>query len=271
MADLRGKVALVTGAARGQGRAHCLRLARDGATVVALDVCAPVLDGVGYEPATLDDLAETGRLVEAAGGTAMTKQADVRSQADLDAAVAEAIDRYGPIGIVVANAGVVSYARSWELSDEHWQSVLDVNLTGVWRTAKAVIPSMIEAGQGGAMVFISSTAGLRAFPMLAHYAASKHGLVGLMRAMAQELGPYGIRVNSVHPGAVDTVMGRDPDVPERVVPDPDYGLYYRAGKPLPAGIMHADEIAAAVAWLVSDDARFVTGVTLPVDAGSSVR
>ncbi len=268
---LDGKVALITGAARGQGRAHALRLANDGANIVAVDVCAPVLDGVGYQPATPEDLADTARQVEATGRSVIARQADVRQQDALDAAVTEALDRFGRIDIVVANAGVAQYVRSWELSEDDFRTMIDVNLIGAWRTAKAAIPAMIAAENGGSIVFISSTAGLRGIPMLSHYSAAKHGLVGLMRTLAQELGPYMIRVNTVHPGAIETVMGLDPDVPERVVPDPLYGQYYRTSKPMPIGLLAPEDISAAVAWLVSDEARYVTGIAVPVDGGSSVR
>ncbi len=271
MGTLEGKVALITGAARGQGRAHAVRLARDGAHIVAVDICAPVIDTLTYPAATREDLAETARRVESTGRGIIAREADVRSQPALDAAVDEAMDKFGRIDIVVANAGIVQYGPTWELSEDEFREVIDTNLIGAWRTAKAAIPAMIAGERGGSIVFTSSTAGLKGIPMLSHYVAAKHGMVGLMRTLAQELGPYMIRVNSVHPGAVDTPMGADPDVPNRVVADPNYGPYYTAGKPMPIGSLSPEDIANAVAWLVSDDARYVTGVTLPVDGGSAIR
>src|SRR4051812_4327260 len=196
------KVVLITGAARGQGRAHARRFAAEGANVIAVDVCAPVLPDLGYPPATEEDLAETVRLVEQAGRGCVARVADVRDQAGLDAAVREGLDRFGRLDAVVANAGVTSYHLGWEVPEEHWATVLDVNLTGVWRTVKAAVPTMIEAGNGGAITITSSAAGLRGYGYLGHYAATKHGLVGLMRSLAIELGPHDIRVNTVHPGAV---------------------------------------------------------------------
>ena len=174
-----GKVVLITGAARGQGRSHARRFAAEGANIIAVDACAPVLPDVAYEAATVEDLHETARLVEQEGRGIVAHVADVRSQSALDAAVAEGIDRFGRLDVIVANAGVASYHLSWEVPEEHWATVLDVNLTGVWRTVKAGLPAMIEAGNGGAITFISSAAGLRGYSYLGHYAATKHGLVGL--------------------------------------------------------------------------------------------
>ena len=213
MGRFDGKVVFITGAARGQGRAHARRFAAEGANVIAVDVCAPVLPDLGYAAATEDDLAETGRLVEQAGRGCVARVADVREQAGLDAAVAEGLDRFGRLDIVVANAGIASYHLVTEIPEEHWAAVLDVNLTGVWRTVKAAVPPMVSAGNGGAITFTSSAAGLRGYPYLGHYAATKHGLVGLAKSLALELGPDGIRVNTVHPGAVDTPMGNDSTVP----------------------------------------------------------
>ena len=211
-----GKVVLVTGAARGQGRAHARRFAAEGANIIAVDACAPILPDVAYEAATEEDLHETARMVEKEGRGIVAHVADVRNQAALDAAVAEGVDRFGRLDVIVANAGVASYYRTWEVPEEHWAIVLDVNLTGVWRTVKAGLPAMIEAGNGGAITFISSAAGLRGYSYLGHYAATKHGLVGLMRSLTLEVGQYDIRVNTIHPGAVDTVMGHDPDV-QRII------------------------------------------------------
>ena len=271
MGRFDGKVVFITGAARGQGRAHAQRFAAEGADVIATDVCGPVLPDVAYDPATVDDLEETGRLVEKEGRAAVTRVADVRDQAALDAAVAAGLERFGHIDVVVANAGVASYHKTWEVPEEHWATVLDVNLTGTWRTVKAAVPSMIDAGTGGSICLISSAAGLRGYAYLGHYAATKHGLVGLMRTLTLELGPHDIRVNTVHPGAVDTVMGRDPDVPRIVAEDPDVTRAYTGPRPIGGGLQSPDDISDAVLWISSYEARFVTGVALPVDGGSSMR
>ena len=266
-----GKVVLITGAARGQGRAHARRFAAEGANVIAVDACAPILPDVAYEAASVEDLQETARLVEQEGRGIVAHVADVRDQAALDAAVAEGLDRFGRLDVIVANAGVASYHLTWEVPEEHWATVLDVNLTGVWRTVKAGLPAMIDAGNGGAITFISSAAGLRGYSYLGHYAATKHGLVGLMRSLALEVGQYDIRVNTIHPGAVDTVMGNDPDVRRIIAEDPRTTAAYTGQRPLDGGAQKVDDISNALLWISSDEARMVTGITLPIDAGASMR
>jgi NAD(P)-dependent dehydrogenase (short-subunit alcohol dehydrogenase family) len=171
----------------------------------------------------------------------------------------------------VANAGVASYHLTCEVPEEHWATVLDVNLTGVWRTVKAVVPAITDGGEGGAITLISSAAGLRGYAYLGHYAATKHGLVGLMRTLAIELGPAGVRVNTIHPGAVDTPMGHDSDVPRIIEESPRLTWAYQGPRPLGGGAQTPDDISDALLWISSDEARFVTGVTLPVDGGSLVR
>jgi SDR family mycofactocin-dependent oxidoreductase len=265
------RVVLITGAARGQGRAVARRFAAEGANVIAVDVCAPVLPDLGYPAATEDDLAETGRLVEQAGRGCVARVADVRDQAGLDAAVAEGVDRFGRLDYVVANAGIASYHLTLDVPEEHWATVLDVNLTGVWRTVKAGAPAMVAAGNGGVITITSSAAGLRAFPYLGHYAATKHALVGLMRTLAIELGPDGIRVNTVHPGAVDTPMGHDPNVPRLIEESPRLTSSYTSPRPLGGGAQTPDDIADTVLWLSSDEARFITGATIPIDGGTVIR
>jgi SDR family mycofactocin-dependent oxidoreductase len=265
------KVVFITGAARGQGRALARRFAAEGANVIAVDVCAPVLPDLGYPAATEDDLAETGRLVEQAGRGCVTRVADVRQQGALDAAVAEGVDRFGRLDVVVANAGIASYHLAVEVPEEHWAAVLDVNLTGVWRTVKAAVPAIVAGGEGGVITITSSAAGLRAFPYLGHYAATKHALVGLMRTLAIELGPDGIRVNTIHPGAVDTPMGHDPNVPRLIEASPQLTASYTSPRPLGGGAQTPDDIADTVLWLSSGEARFVTGATIPIDGGTVVR
>lgn len=267
MGALDGKVALITGAARGQGRAYAIRMAAEGADIVALDACGPVAP-VGYPPATSDDLAETVAAVEATGRRIVSRVADVRDQAALDDAVAAGEAAFGAVDIAVANAGVSSWGRLWEMSEHQWSSMIDINLSGAWRTFKAVVPGMIARGRGGALVAISSVAGLKALPGQSHYSASKHGLVGLVNAAAVELGEHGIRVNSVHPWAVDTAMMHDPGVPAILEANPRYMASFASVLTEPAAAT-CDDLADAVLWLVSDAARCVTGVQLPVDLGAT--
>ena len=203
---LQGRVAFVTGAARGQGRAHAARLAREGADIIALDICAPVSDSISYSAATPEDLAETVRAVEAEGRKVLARAVDIRDDAAVRQLVADGVEQFGRLDIVVANAGVLSWGRIWELSDEQWNTVIDVNLTGTFHTLRAAIPAMIEAGNGGAIVVVSSSAGLKATPGNGHYSASKHGLTGLTNSLSIELAEYGIRVNSIHPYSIDTPM-----------------------------------------------------------------
>ena len=208
-APLAGKVAYVTGAARGQGRSHCIRLARAGADIVAIDACAPVTEHNGYPPAAPEDLAETVSLVEGEGRKILADEVDVRDAAGQQRVVADALEQFGRLDIVVANAGMLNWGRLWEISAQQWQDTLDINLTGLWNTIKAVVPPMIDAGNGGSIITISSAAGIKAVPGCGHYCASKFGVVGLTNSLAVELGEFGIRVNSVHPYGTDTPMGND--------------------------------------------------------------
>ncbi|WP_433802660.1 mycofactocin-coupled SDR family oxidoreductase [Actinomycetospora sp. CA-084318] len=267
MRRLAGRVALVTGAARGQGRAHALRLAEEGADLVLLDVCDAV-GALGYPPSTPDDLAETVALAEAAGAGVVARQADVRALDAVEAAVAAGTDRFGRLDVVVANAGISAWGRLWEITPEQWQAVLDVNLTGVWHTLRATIPAMIDAGHGGSIVTISSVAGLKALPGQAHYSASKHGLFGLTRTAALELAPYGIRANSVHPWAVETAMAHDDDLTALLRAERHYLRSFAQVLDEPR-VAAPRDIADAVVWLASDESRTVTGVALPVDLGST--
>jgi (+)-trans-carveol dehydrogenase len=272
MGKLDGKVVLITGAARGQGRSHCVRCAEEGADVVALDLAADVAT-VQYPLATEEDLHETARLVEKTGRGVLARKVDVRSQNALDDAVGSALAEFGHIDVVVANAGIASFAPAWELDEQTWQDVIDINLTGVWHTAKAVIPSMIEAGRGGSLILISSVGGLKGIANIAHYAAAKHGLVGLMRTLAIELAAHHIRVNTIHPTNVATPMIHNaatfaalrPDLPNPT--EDDIVEAATEMNLLPVPWVEPGDISNAVVWLGSDDARFVTGVALPVDAG----
>ncbi|AKS34781.1 mycofactocin-coupled SDR family oxidoreductase [Mycolicibacterium goodii] len=264
---LSGKVAFITGAARGQGRAEAVRLAADGADIIAVDLCAQIAS-VPYPLATPDDLATTAELVEEAGGRIVTRQADVRDEPELAAALSAGLDEFGRLDIVVANAGIAPMLSG----PEGWRDVIDVNLTGVHHTVEVAIPTMVEQGDGGAIVLISSVAGLIGIGGgdrgSVGYTAAKHGVVGLMRAYANHLAPHSIRVNSIHPTGVDTPMidneftrGWLARVTEET------GRPVDMGNALPVQAIRAEDVANAVAWLVSDQARYVTGVTLPVDAG----
>ncbi|MEU7046136.1 mycofactocin-coupled SDR family oxidoreductase [Streptomyces varsoviensis] len=275
MSRVAGKVALVTGAARGMGRSHAVRLAQEGADIVAVDLCAD-LDSTPYPGANSQDLTSTTKLVEQTGRRILARRADTRNFKELQDVVDEAIAEFGHIDVVCANAGMSSFGFSWELSEESWQEILDVNLTGSWKTVKAVIPHMIERNEGGSLVFISSTAGLIGVPTMSHYTASKHGVVGLMRALAVELAPHNIRVNSVNPGNVDTPMVNNAPMrklflPEVSDPTPEAANdVMREMSALPVGWLDSQGVSEAVLYLASDAARHVTGITLPVDAGMSL-
>jgi SDR family mycofactocin-dependent oxidoreductase len=263
-----GKVALITGAARGQGRSHALRLAAEGADILAIDICAPV-DHVDYATATGDDLTTTARMVEEAGARVVTRTVDVRDASGLTAAVAEGAAALGGLDIAVANAGVCSIQRWDEVTPELWNTVIGINLTGVWNTCTAAIPHLLEAG-GGSMILISSTAGLKGQPFLTPYVASKHGLVGIMRSLANELASKHIRVNSLHPTGVDTPMLNGmTGLTERIEASPDVGSLFLNS--LPVDLVQAADVSNAVLFLASDEAKYVTGLTMTVDAGASAR
>ncbi|KPI20343.1 Carveol dehydrogenase [Actinobacteria bacterium OK074] len=262
----RDKVVFVTGAARGQGRAEAVRFAAEGADIIALDICAD-LPTTNYPGATPEDLAETARLVEKLGRRVRTHRADVRDFPAVRAALEESVRELGRLDVVVANAGMTTIGRTWEIDLEHWQATIDINLTGAFHTVKAAVPLMIEQGTGGAIVFTSSVAGLRGLPLLADYVAAKHGVTGLAKTLANELGPYRIRVNSVHPHGVATQLVTG--IRELIEEDPQLGTFYQGV--LPDGVSEAEDIAAAIAWIASDEARHITGIQLPVDLGRTNR
>jgi SDR family mycofactocin-dependent oxidoreductase len=264
---LQGRVAFITGAARGQGRAHAIRLARAGADIIALDICAPVSDSISYPAATPDDLAETVRAVEAEGRKMLARAVDIRDDAGLRQLVADGIEQFGRLDILVANAGVLSWGRIWELTDEQWDAVIGVNLSGTWRTLRAVIPAIIEAGNGGSIVVVSSSAGLKATPGNGHYSAAKHGLVGLTNSLAIELAEFGIRVNSIHPYSIDTPMV-EPDLMMQIFREHPQYVHSFGPMPLqPKGFMASDEVSDVVVWLAGDGAGTLTGAQIPVDKG----
>lgn len=260
-----GKVALVTGAARGQGRAIALRLASEGADIIGLDICAPI-PTVQYSAASPEDLAETARLVEAEGRSMLAVEGDVRDHAAVEGAIERGVDQFGHLDVTVANAGICTAARALEITAEQWAETISVNLTGAFITAQASAKQMIAQGAGGAIVMTSSVAGLRGLPLLAHYSASKHGVTGLARALANELADFSIRVNSVHPTGVKTDMTM-PELHELLAERSDtLGPIFMNALPHPA--TQPEDVAAAVAWLASDEARHITGVQLPVDLGA---
>jgi SDR family mycofactocin-dependent oxidoreductase len=264
---LQGRVAFITGAARGQGRAHAIRLAREGADIIALDICAPVSDSISYPAATPEDLAETVRAVEAEGRKILAREVDIRDDAALRQLVTDGVEQFGHLDILVANAGVLSWGRIWELTDEQWDTVVGVNLTGTFRTVRAVVPAMIEAGSGGSIVVVSSSAGLKATPGNGHYSAAKHGLVGLTNSLAIELGEFGIRVNSIHPYSIDTPM-IEPDLMMQVFREHPHYVHSFGPMPLqPKGFMNPDEVADVVVWLAGNGSGTLTGAQIPVDKG----
>jgi SDR family mycofactocin-dependent oxidoreductase len=264
---LQGRVAFITGAARGQGRAHAARLAREGADIIALDICASVSDSISYPAATPEDLADTVRAVEAEGRKVLARAVDIRDDAALRQLVADGVEQFGRLDILIANAGVLSWGRVWELTDEQWDSIIGVNLTGTFHTVRAAIPAMIEAGNGGSIVVVSSSAGLKATPGNGHYSASKHGLVGLTNSLAIELAEFGIRVNSIHPYSIDTPMV-EPDLMMQVFGKHPHYLHSFGPMPLqPKGFMAASEVSDVVAWLAGDGSATLTGAQIPVDKG----
>lgn len=272
--SLEGSVALITGAARGQGRSHALALAALGAVVIGVDRCAP-MDSVPYPLASRQDLDETVAMVAAAGGTMRAAVADVRSLEQLEAAVAPALSELGRLDVVVANAGIAPVGGAAGVaSSTVWRDVIDVNLTGAWHTALVGIPHLIAGGRGGSIVFTSSVAGLAGIGSWQSaggpaYSASKHALVGLMRALARDLAPHRIRVNTLHPTGVATPMVLN-DAMAAFLSGPAASANPLRNA-LPVEMVEPADVSNALAWLVSDAARYVTGVTLPVDAGYLVR
>lgn len=274
---VEGKVAFITGAARGQGRSHAVQLAQEGADIIAIDICKQI-DGVDFPMSTPEDLAETVALVEKQGRRIIAAQADVRDYDALKAAVDDGVAQLGRLDIVVGNAGIGSTgARMHQITEQIWQDTIDVNLTGVWHSVKAAIPHIIEGGRGGAIVLTSSVGGLKAHPHIGHYIAAKHGVVGLMRTLGVELGKYNIRVNTVHPSQVNTPMAMNDWTYKMFRPDlenptqEDFAPISQQMHILPVPWVEPEDISNAVLFLVSDEGRYVTGATLPVDAGAMLK
>ncbi|NOR02475.1 mycofactocin-coupled SDR family oxidoreductase [Mycolicibacterium fortuitum] len=273
---LTNKIALITGAARGIGRAQAVRFAEEGAAIIAVDICGPI-DTVQVPHSTRDDLAETVRLVEQAGGRVVTEIVDVRDSEELRAAADRGAAELGGIDIVCATAGVTSRGNAVELSEAAWRTMLDVNLTGVWNTCTASAPHLISRG-AGSMVLVSSIAGLRGLIGVAHYTAAKHGVVGLMRSLAHDLAPHGVRVNCVHPTNVDTPLIQNDLVRSGFRPDLDrpptrdeFAAAATRMNLLAVPWVQPVDVANASLFLASDEARYITAVSLPVDAGSTQR
>ncbi|WP_213571846.1 mycofactocin-coupled SDR family oxidoreductase [Rhodococcus sp. USK13] len=272
MGQLENKVAFITGAARGQGRSHAIRLAREGADIIAVDICRPV-ETVPYPTATPDDLAETVRQVKALGRRVVAAEADVRDLEGLKSAVDDGVDQLGRLDIVLANAGISAPASTLEMSEEVWSTMIDINLTGVWKTCKVAVPHIIAGREGGSVVITSSLAALKANENIAHYSAAKAGLIGLMRVLAKELAPSQIRVNTVHPTTVATEMILNDTTYRLFRPDlahPTRNDFEEAAgtlNALPVAVTEVEDISHAIVYLVAGSGRYVTGTTHVVDAG----
>ncbi|MBV9417457.1 MAG: mycofactocin-coupled SDR family oxidoreductase [Solirubrobacterales bacterium] len=273
-----GKVALVTGAGRGQGRSHALKLASEGADVIAVDIGGGRVDTISYELASEADLDSTVKEIEGMGRRAVKAVADVRSLSDLQAAADAGLSQLGKIDIVCANAGIGSWAVAWEMTEQQWKDMIDINLTGVFNATRAALPSMVERGEGGSVVLTSSTAGLRAYANTAHYTAAKHGVIGLMKVLAQEAGPHRIRVNAVCPTTVRTPLVINDSTFELFAPhlenptEDDVREPFESLNILPGvAWIEPEDVSDAVLFLCSDAAKFITGVALPIDAGNIVK
>ncbi|MCZ4657472.1 mycofactocin-coupled SDR family oxidoreductase [Dietzia kunjamensis] len=273
MGKLDGKVAFITGAARGQGRSHAVRFAEEGANIIGVDVSTQI-DTVPYPTARPGDLEETVRQVEAAGGRMLASEVDVRDLAALTKAADDGAAEFGRIDIVIANAGISSMAPTLEMDENTWQTMIDINLTGVWKTVRAAVPHIVAGGRGGSVVLTSSLAAMMTNANIAHYTAAKAGMVGLMQVLAKELAPQNIRVNTVHPTTIATDMVLNDATYKLFRPDvenptrQDFEEAASQMNPLPLPVPESIEITNAVMYLVSDDARYVTGNTHVVDAGA---
>jgi (+)-trans-carveol dehydrogenase len=275
---VEGKVAFITGAARGQGRAHAVRLAQEGADIIAVDICKKIDTVDVIAASTPEDLAETADLVKGHNRRIVTAEVDVRDYDALKAALDSGVEQLGRLDIIVANAGIGNGGQTLDKTSEaDWTAMIDINLGGVWKTVKAGVPHILEGGRGGSIILTSSVGGLKAYPHCGHYVAAKHGVVGLMRTFAVELGAQNIRVNSVHPTNVNTPLFMNDDTMKLFRPDlenpgpEDMKVVGQLMHTLPIGWVEPEDIANAVLFLASDEARYITGVTLPVDGGSCLK
>ncbi|AFA75146.1 putative oxidoreductase, short-chain dehydrogenase/reductase family [Gordonia polyisoprenivorans VH2] len=275
MGTLEGKVAFITGAARGQGRSHALRLAQEGADIIAVDITEQV-DTVPYATARPGDLEETVRAVEALDRRIIASEVDVRDLAGLTKAAQDGVAALGRLDIVLANAGISTMAPTLEMDEQTWQTMIDINLTGVWKTVRAAVPHIVAGGRGGAVVLTSSLAAITTNENIAHYTAAKYGLIGLMRVLAKELGPQSIRVNTVHPTTVATDMILNEPTYKLFRPDleePTRADFEEAASQmnrLPVSMVEPIDISNAILYLVSDAGRYVTGTTQVIDAGGAL-
>lgn len=276
MDDMTGKVVLVSGAARGQGRAHAVQFARLGASVIAFDI-ARSLDTVPYAMATADDLEETVQRVETAGGRIVADVADVRDTASIERVVAKGVEQFGRLDVVIANAGIVGHTGlAWDLDEDSFTDVIDTNLVGVWRTAKVAIPHLL-AGEGDRLIVMTGSGmSVKGAAQISSYVAAKHGVIGLMRSLAKELAPHGVRVNAILPGNCHTPMLEAEALQRLYVPDVEHPTTEqfehnaRVGSPMNLPYVEPEDVAAAACWLASPSARYVTGVALPVDGGTAI-
>lgn len=267
MGRFEGKVAFITGAARGQGRSHAVRLASEGADVVLFDLCAD--PGVAYPATSEHDLQETAALVEKEGRRALTRVGDIRSTSDLERAVEAGVSEFGRLDYVLANAGICTFGKLIEMDEAQFANMVDINLTGQWRTIRATAARMVALGNGGAIVITSSSSGLVGQPYIGHYGAAKSGLLGLCRTLAIELGPHGIRVNTVHPVTVNSAMATQ-DPTSKMLQDDQSAQVYFSRSPLQTWMIEPEDVTAMALWLLSDEARYVTGKPFSVDCGNTL-
>jgi SDR family mycofactocin-dependent oxidoreductase len=271
-----GKVAFITGAARSQGRSHAIRLAQEGADIIAVDIAGPIESVKAYPGATEEDLAETVKQVEALDRRIVAHKADVRNPQALKEALDDGVAQLGKLDIAIANAGIYQIHPALELDDAGWQETIDINLTGVWNTVKVALPHLVT-NKGGSIIITSSTAGLKGLANSVHYNAAKHGVVGIMRTIGNEFGQQNIRVNTIHPTAVNTTMIQNKEVwglfdPANPNPTRESAeAAFRTINVLPIPWVEPVDISNAILFLASDEARYITGVTLPVDAGFMIK
>ncbi|MGE2723667.1 mycofactocin-coupled SDR family oxidoreductase [Mycolicibacterium pulveris] len=275
---VEGKVAFITGAARGQGRSHAIRLAEEGADIIAVDVCKQISSNSDIPWATPDDLAETADLVKNLNRRIVTAEVDVRDFDALKAVVDSGVEQLGRLDVVVANAGIGNGGNTLDrTSEDDWRDMIDVNLSGVWKSVKAAVPHLFSGGRGGSIILTSSVGGLKPYPHTGHYIAAKHGVIGLMRTFAVELGQHSIRVNAVCPTNVNTPLFMNEGTMKLFRPDlenpgvDDLAVAAQFMHVLPVGWVEPSDVSNAVLFLASDESRYITGLPVTVDAGSMLK